>query len=387
MRSIFIALALCATLVATSCSEPDTVEAKQKELADLRSQQEKLSRQITSLEKELADEGVKTDAGTETKGVPVNVMSLASDTFQHYVEVQGKVDSRGNISIQPKVPGVVTDIYVQRGDKVTKGKVLAQLDGALVQRQMDELRTRLDLAKDLYERQSRLREQNIGTEVQFLQTKNQKESLERSMRTLQEQMANYRIVAPSSGTIDNVVPSVGEAVSPGMPIIQIVNFTDAHVEAEIPEAYANSIKKGQLVEIYLPDIDKQVKSKVAIVSQSINPASRSFTVEFAITEKDIQLRPNMLATVKINDYTNADIISVPINVVQRDDKGNYIYVVENSESQMIAKKKYVKTGKSYGAKVEITEGLNADDRIVTTGYQNIVEGQVLKIQNNSTSMR
>jgi RND family efflux transporter MFP subunit len=228
----------------------------------------------------------------------------------------------------------------------------------------------------VYEKQQRLWEQKIGTEIQYLQAKNNKESLERRLATLRQQLAQYRIQAPISGVVDEVMPKVGEAVSPGLPVARIVNPQGLKVVADISEANAAKVNAGDEALISWPDLNQELPARVSVVSRSINPSSRAFPVEFTLTGGDkLSLRPNMIAVVKVKDYTKKNALVVPINVVQKDETGDFVYVAVPEGGQQVVRKKKVQTGLNYAGKMEITTGLQANDNVITAGYQSLNEGQ------------
>jgi RND family efflux transporter MFP subunit len=306
-------------------------------------------------------------------------MPVQPQTFAHYLEVQGKVDFDQNVLVSAKVPGVLTSVRVNRGDRVAKGQVLATIDASILNESVQELRTSLELANTVYEKQKRLWEQKIGTEIQYLTAKNNKESLERRLATLRQQQAQYSIKAPISGIVDEFNPKVGEAVNPAspLPVARIVNMSGTKVIAEVSEAYAAKIKKGDEAKVYLPDTKEELNATVRAVSQAINTSSRSFSIELAINNKSSQasLRPNMIAVVKIKDYAKEDATVVPVNVVQKDESSSFVFVAETAGKDTVVKKKPVTTGMTYDGKIEVLSGLAVNDKIISTGYQSLNEGQ------------
>ena len=372
-KQLFIAL-LSVLVGVTACNQGGG--SKEEQLAALKKQQAETQKQIAELEAQVKASG---KAGPEAKAaaVPVTVQPIEAQTFDHYLEVQGKIDFDQNVTVSAKVPGVLTSVRVQQGERVSKGQVLATIDNSVLETTEQELRTGLELATTIYEKQKRLWDQKIGTEIQFLTAKNNKESLERRLATLREQKAQYAITAPISGVVDEFNPKLGEAVSPGLPVARIVNTSDMEVDAEISEANAGKINKGDEALVYLPDLDQEFPAKVTVVSQTINPMSRAFPVELAIKNASLKgnLRPNMIAIVKVKDYTKPQAMVVPINVVQKDESGDFVYVAAEEGSQKVVRKKKVVTGLSYAGKSEVTKGLAVNDRIITAGYQNLNEGQ------------
>ncbi|MDB5263772.1 MAG: transporter [Adhaeribacter sp.] len=352
---------------------------KEEQLATLKNEQAALEQKITQLETELQAEGkgvVVRQAAT-----PVTVLAIQPQTFRHYLEVQGKVDFDQNVAVSPKVPGVLTSVRVNRGDKVTKGQVLATIDASVLNESVQELRTSLELTKTVYEKQKRLWDQKIGTEIQYLTAKNNKESLERRLATLRQQQNQYLIKAPISGIVDEFNPKVGEAVNPAspLPVARIVNLSGTKVVADISETYAAKINKGDEAKIYLPDLKEEMEATVRAVSQAINTSSRSFSIELTIKNKGGQanLRPNMIAVVKIKDYDKEKATVVPVNVVQKDESSAFVFVAETAGKDTVVKKKLVTTGLTYNGNIEVLSGLAVNDKIISAGYQSLNEGQTI----------
>ncbi|WP_347157354.1 efflux RND transporter periplasmic adaptor subunit [Pontibacter chitinilyticus] len=347
---------------------------KEAQLAQLKEEQADIQSQIAALETELKSEG-KTVA-VEKKTVPVSVTAVAPDTFRHYLQVQGKVDFDQNVLVSAKVPGVLTSVRVERGDKVGKGQTMATIDAMLVEQSIAELQTRLDLARIAYEKQQNLWNQKIGTEMQYLTAKNNKEALERSLATLRQQRDQYNVKAPISGVVDEVIPNTGEAVSPGVGIIRVVNTQGGKIVAEVSEAYLSKINKGDEATVYFPDLDKEVKTTVNVVSQYINPNSRTFTVELRMKNRQqVALRPNLVAVVRIQDYKNENAVVIPVNLVQNNGNAGYVYVAVPDGKRYVARRKQVETGMAYNGKVEVLNGLSPDDKIITSGYLSLNDGQ------------
>lgn len=355
----------------TSCGGDKDKEAQ---LAELREQQVNIESQIAELELQLKAGGKKVN--TPRKTVPVSVVTLQQDTFSHYLEMQGKVDFDQNVLVSARVPGVLTSVRVQPGDRVSKGQTMATIDAQVLEQNIAELRTRLELARIAYQKQKNLWDQKIGTEMQFLTAKNNKEALERSMAALQQQRDQYNIKAPVSGVVDEVIPNAGEAVSPGIGIIRVVNMAGGKIIAQVSEAYQTKISKGDKATVYFPDLDKEVETTVSVVGNFINPTSRTFAVELKLKDaKAVELRPNLVAVVRIQDYKNENTIIVPVNLVQKDEKSEFVYVAKKEGNTYVAAKREIKTGQTYKGETEVLSGLAVNDQIITAGYQNLNEGQ------------
>jgi membrane fusion protein (multidrug efflux system) len=296
--------------------------------------------------------------------------------------VQGRVDFDQNATVGARAAGSLTSIRVERGDRVSKGQVLATIDASILDANAAELRTRMDLAKTVYEKQKSLWDQQIGTEIQYLQAKNNYQALQRNLATLNQQRALYSVVAPFSGTVDEVLPKLGEITSPGAPVVRLTSGTGGKILADVSEAYGNSIKAGDNAVVTIPDLgDEELPATVRVVSRSINATSRTFTVELRLkSAKAANLRPNMVATVRIQNYNATNATVIPVDIVQHDEENSYVYVVAQEAGKAVAKKRVIKTGNTYNGKVEVTSGLTSEDQIISGGYQNLNEGQKVAVQ-------
>lgn len=318
----------------------------------------------------------------ENNVVNVNVEEVTPSTFNHYLNIQGTVESDKTISITPKTTATVEEITVQAGDVVEKGDVLARLDGEVTRTQIEEVKSQLKLAETRYERQKNLREDNIGSEIQLLEIETQVRSLENQLATLQEQYDNYVMRATIGGTVNRVFIKEGENVGPNGPSFQIANAEALKVTAEISESYINRVETTDSVTITLPSIDREITKPIDVVSKVIDPANRTFGIEVYIPNMDGMVRPNMMAKLKVNDYQRNNVLTVPINVVQSTNEGGYIYLAEESESGWVAKQQSVVTGNSYNENIIIEEGLQSGDQIITVGYNNLNDGDQISIQKN-----
>jgi membrane fusion protein (multidrug efflux system) len=373
MKLIYITI-FFAALILGACNK-NANEAKKEELADLRKQRDELDGKIRTIEKELSKSDT-TSKDLKIKGIAVTPVSTA--TFNHYIDVQGKIDSDKNVQVSPEVPGIITKVNVQLGDKVRKGQVLAEIDGSVLAQSIEEVKSQSAFANTMYEKQKGLWDQKVGTEVQYLSAKNNKEALENRLSTLQRQYAMTKIKSPIDGTIDEVRLKQGEAAMPGMPMFRVVNLSEFKVVAEIAEAYFGEIKVGDDVLVNLPDAAQEIKGKVTDKTNVIDAMNRTFKIEVALKGQNLALRPNMIAKIKVNDYTNKSAVVAPVNTIQESETGNYVYLAEKSGAGYKVKKQFVKTGKSYLDKVEIKEGLQNGDLLITSGFQDITTGQQIK---------
>ena len=353
-----------------------TPEAKKAKLEELKSQVVTLQAEIQTLEDELKVEG----GGPSGKLAKVKTGKIENGVFTHYIEVQGKVDSEQNIMISPKTAGTITKVLVKKGDMVKAGQLLVQIDDEIVRKSMDEVKTQLDLATVVYNRQKNLWDQKIGTEMQFLSAKANKEALEKRMATLEDQQDMSKVKAPFSGVADEVIAKEGESAMPGMPLLRLVNPSNNKIVAEFSEAYFTRVNSGNEVMVYFPDQKLEGRSSVRVKSSSINMVNRTFTVEVsAPSVQNLVVRPNMIVEVRVKDYEAKAALSVPLNLLQRDETQEFIYLAVKEGDNWKASKRLVKTGMTYRDKVEILEGLTEGEELITVGYQNLVDGQPLDI--------
>ncbi|MBO2008656.1 efflux RND transporter periplasmic adaptor subunit [Hymenobacter negativus] len=366
---------LATSLFLASCGDGGGKDPK-AELAKLKEQQAATQAKIADLEAKTG-----TPANPATEATPVSVINIAPTAFNSYLQVQGRVDFDQNANVGARAAGTLTSVRIQRGDRVSKGQTLATIDASVLDANIAELRTRMDLAKTIYDKQAGLWKQQIGTEVQYLQAKNNYEALQRNLSTLNQQRALYNVVAPFGGTVDDVMLKLGEAVAPGTPVARLASGTGGKILADISEAYAGSIKPGDKAIVTIPDLgDEEITSTVRTVGQGINATSRTFTVELRLpSNKASQLRPNMVAAVRIQNYGRANATVIPVDLVQRDDQNSYVYVAAQESGKTVAQRRVVTVGQTYNGKVEIASGLKDGDKVISAGYENLNPGQPVKI--------
>ncbi len=345
---------------------------KKAELEKLKKQKSELETKITSMEEELA----KSDTTKKEKSTEVVAMALTPQIFKTYIEIQGRIDADENVALSTEMPGTVTKINVKVGDEVTKGQVLAETDARALQQQMQDLQTNLDLAKQVYDRQKNLWDQKIGTEIQYLQSKTTKESLENKMGSLQEQIRMSKIISPISGTVDGVNIKVGQSVMPGLNSITVINFSNLKVKADVAESYANRVKTGNEVQVLFPDTKDSINSKVSYASRAISSLSRTFNVEVNL-DNTKEYHPNMVAKLRINDFqsTSPEIV-VPVKYIQRGTTDNYVLIAQDGK----AIKKIIKTNREYNGLIEVVDGLNAGDMLITAGYDVLNDGDFITLK-------
>lgn len=359
-----------ALVMLSSCGSKSLDKAAQ--LAALKDQKAKLEAEIATLEKEVGGAD-----GNVQRIKTVGLTEVSTGVFRHYIDLQGRVDAEENVSVTAKMPGTLTRILVKNGDIVKKGQLLAQIDDGVLMKSMAELEHQLATAEDIYNRQKGLWDQKIGTEVQFIQAKSQKEGLERSIATLKENLNQTRIYAPIGGSVDMVQLKTGQAISPGIPLCNIVNLSQLKIVGEVTEAYAAKVRKGDVANVFFPDLNKEISVRVSYVGKTINPNTRTFTVECNMPSGS-DYRANMVAVIKIIDYQNPKAIVVPVNLIQTAEDGEFVMVADKKDGkQATARKVPVKQGSNYSGMVEIASGLKAGDYVISTGFQDVNNGETV----------
>ena len=387
-----ISIALFITVLIASCggSKKDDaagINDKKATLEKLKSAKAKNEAEIAKLQAEL--EKVDSATANAAKIKLVGIAAVTTQDFKHYIDLLGRVDADNISYISPRgMGGQVRAIFVQQGQLVKKGQLLLKLDDAIMRQtvtaakqQMEGTRTQLAYAKNIYQRQQNLWKEGIGTEVQLITAKTNVTSLENQLsaageniKTLQEQLNTANVYSDETGIADIVTVRVGETF-PGMGQIKIVNTSSLKVVTNVPENYITRMHKGSQVQITIPDANKTVNSTIFLISQSVDPNQRGFIAEAKIPYDPI-LKPSQSAVVKILDYAAANVIVIPVNVVQSDETGKYVFVLsKSSNGKTTAHRVIVTLGEVYGESVEIKAGLNAGDQLVTEGFQNLYEGQ------------
>ena len=377
MKKILYLSALSIVLVSCSnTAKKDTIDdlIKSKNIKALNERKTELQADIAKIEATLATLDVKKEEAL------VSVLTIKDTVFNHYLDIQGNVNTKENILVQPEFSGTLMSLTVKAGDHVSKGQILGRIDDAGMSQQLASAQNQYSLAKTTFERQKNLWDKKIGSEIQFLQAQTQMISAQKAVAQINAQLAKTVIRAPFSGTIDEVFAEKGQVVAPSpQGLMRIVNLGNMYVSTAVPETYIGKLKVGDLVDVYLTSLGKTYKGKVRQVGNFINPNNRTFGIEVSVPNPENLLRPNQVAKLKITDYTSKFAIVVPTNVIQEDGKHNqYVYVVEGSNGKTgTAKKVVVAVGKSSDNVTEILSGLSANDIIVTEGVNTISEGMKL----------
>jgi membrane fusion protein (multidrug efflux system) len=374
MKTIILKLATIALLISLFACSSD----KKVQLSKLKDEQASLSEKIKQLEGELKDE--KTDSLNPEKFKFVGLTNVSASEFNHFIRVQGKLDGDQNAAVFAEAPGTVSAKYADVGQKVVKGQILAQIDDKQYRSQLEGLEAQYQFALEMYEKQKRLWDQKIGSEVQYLQSKSTKESLDRQISSLNQQIEKFKIKSPISGTIEECNIKVGGVVTPDprLAAYRVVAFKNLKVSAEVSEAYSAKVQVGDRLIVLFPDINKQVEARVDFVSQYINPVNRTFLIETNITDGIKDLKANMIAIVQINDYHSEKAVQVPMNVIQTDPTGSYVYVIRSKDRYNAAYKQPVVIGNSYNGVAEVMKGLSNGDKVISVGYQELVDGEYVR---------
>ena len=343
-------------------------------LLELNSNKRDLIQQIDSLSSLLKSVELNiSKLDTNKRLTRVTALKSEEKMFQHFIEVQGSVEADQSVELYPESSGNITKIFVREGQSISKGRPLVQIDNSILESSKVELQTQLDLAATTFERQKRLWNQNIGSEIQYLQAKAKKEGLENSLESLKSQAKKLKITAPFSGTVDEVFAKTGGLANPMFPALRLINLDQIHVESEVTETYLKYIKKGTEVELYFPSIDKKINTKVDQVGNYINPNNRSFKVRMNVNNTDGTLKANLLADVKISDFKEVGIV-IPSNLIQKDRMNKtFVYTLVKEDKFFRVKKSYILEKMSYENESFISEGLEADALIVDKGSR-LVKG-------------
>jgi RND family efflux transporter MFP subunit len=314
----------------------------------------------------------------------VTVLEVSPETFIHSFEALGKVEADRSVNLLPEMGGQIKRVLVSEGERVAAGQTLIELDNSVMRSSLDEVKKSLSLATTLFEKQERLWKQGIGSEVQYLQAKTNKESLEQRIQTVQNQLAMTRVKAPFAGTVDEMNAKEGEFAAPGMALGRLISSGKASVTADIPESYANVVGKGQKVDLFFPSINKSLEARVTQVSDYINPDNRTYKV-YVNLPASAEYKPNMLAKVQVRDYEADQALSVPAALVQQDMAGNnYVFVWKLVKDGIgLVEKRAVEVGKNNGERVEIKSGLTLGETLVNKGARTVREGQSVKVMTES----
>lgn len=373
-----LSITLIALLLVACGEEPQVPQ----NLKDLNTEKTALKKQIDSLSKKLQlVESAISDLDTTKRLVVVTTFQPKEEEFKHYIEVQGAVKADQSVELHPEIGGTITRIYAKEGQRVSKGQLLASIDDGGLSSQVAQMETQYALAKTTFERQKRLWDQKIGSEIQFLQAKANMEGLESSVKQMKAQVSKTTVSAPFTGTIDEVFAKVGQLANPQMPFLRIINLKKVYLETEITESFLKDIKKGTDVDITFPSLNKNLTSKISQVGNFINPNNRSFKARIDIINKEGDIKANLLANVKINDF-KANGIIIPSYTIQKDSKGNsFVYTIKDENGKEKVAKTMVTVAKEFDNQSYISEGLTASDKIIDKGAKLVKNDDEVSVAN------
>tara|TARA_R100000322_G_scaffold86252_1_gene53665 strand:- start:2476 stop:3633 length:1158 start_codon:yes stop_codon:yes gene_type:complete len=385
MRSILKLIVLSLIIVSCGGNKNESVdsliaegniEALKEKRSALNEEQRTAAMQVKKIDSVL-------ELKSGNKNLPLVSTIVVKDTlFNHYLELQGSVETKQNIVISPEYNGLLERIYVKEGQRVNKGQLLAKIDDGGISQQLAQMETQLALAKTTFERRQRLWEQNIGSEIEYLQAKAQYEGQQNSVAQMRSQVGKTTIRAPFTGTIEDVIAEQGTVVASGQTqIMRLVSLEDMYIEAEIPEDYLTSVSENTPVTINFPILNKTVDSKVRQASNYISPTNRTFRIEVAVPNKNKSIKPNLTARLEINDYTSEKALLIPLSVISENADGEqYVYIAEGEDTP-VAKRQIIETGRSQGQNIEVLSGLSNGDFVIKEGARTVKEGQELQIKN------
>ncbi len=372
MKKLLILFAVFTVLI-QSCSN-EANENPQNKLVELKKQKDKIDKEIEKLEQKM---GIT----KENKKVPVEVMTISKSKFTKYVNMQSVVYSNKSSNVSPKMTGIVTKINVMPGDYVQKGQILVELDNSMQLRRLEEAKNQFEFIETIYKKQEAIWNKKVGSEIEYLKAKNDFETMKKRISIIEEEIDMLNIKAPYSGIVDNISPKIGEAVSPGMGVAILSSNTDLEVRVEFPENYIGNFKKGDEVLVYFPDIEKDTLTlKISSISQVINTENRTMTAIIKIPSNLKQVLPNMSCVTKFALYSVDEAIIIPINLIQRDNDREFVYLAKKSkDDSYVTEKRIIKTGIDYNDKVEIIFGLKEQDLLITFGANDVSQDAKIEV--------
>jgi len=367
-----VMIPLIALMVACSATTEDARKQKEEELKQYKTELSDLKKKITKLEDEL-------QTGSTEGIIPVVVTPIEKQLFEHFVDVSGQVEADKNIVVSPETSGKIVSIIAKEGDRVQKGQVLARLNTEAIERSIAEVKINLELATTTFKRQTNLWEQNIGSEMEFLKAKSDKESMQQKLEGLQAQLDMAVVKAPINGVVDEIIQKQGEMANPAAPFARLVNIDQVYITADVSETYLQKVHAGEAVSIEFPVISKTIKGSIFRVSSVIDPGTRTFRIRVNLDNGNNEIKPNMLAVLKINTFSAPDAIVVPSILVKKDFTGEFIFTAVKEDNKWVAKKQYIKSGIKDNNQTQVLEGLAAGDQLITKGYAQVVDGSVINL--------
>lgn len=379
------ALSLVLVLLLTACGGPSKndeipqdLDGKKAMLKTKKAELRELEAIVKQLETQIAE--LDSTVGQVSRSLVTTAGILRKD-FTRFVEIQGAVEADQTVKVSSEIGGRLQGFTLKEGDYVKAGQVIGKVDVEQVRKNIAELETRLSLAEDVYERQEKLWKQNIGSEVQYLQAKNNVESLKKSIETVKYQLTKEEIVAPASGYVNMTFAKNGEVVGPGAPIFDIMNLAQVKVVAAVPEIYIQAVSKGEIVNIKFPALDLERKGRVTLIGNQINPQNRTFKIEIALDNAGQKLIPNLMASVQLRDYFSPNVIVLANELIQQDVSGrSFVFITADGTEGKVAKRVFVTIGETYDGETEIMQGLTGDETVVVDGARGLVDGEPIEVE-------
>ena len=379
LNLIVLTMILTGLLVNCGSKDTDSIKGLEKEIAEKENKIDTIKKEIKAIKKKI-NKNTPEDKKKDTR-ILINIKKIKYEIFTHYINQNGSIEAVNSAFVSPELNGQIKKIFVKEGDYVKKGKLLVKLNSSIIEGNIKEIKTALKLAKTIYEKRKGLWKKKIGSEIQYLDAKTSMDSLKNKLETLYSQFEMTKIKAPINGIIETVFPKVGELAIPGAQLIQLVNLDKLYIITDVSERYLPSIKKGDWAKLTFssyPDLTKV--EKVYLTGNSINVKNRTFKVKLLIDNVDGKLKPNNLVLVKLKDFIAKEAIIIPSIIIKRDINGDYVYIVENSNNKMTAKKVYIKIGLSEGGYSMVLKGISIGNSVVTKGYNMVKNGIEVRIQ-------
>ena len=391
MKNIY--LIFLTAIILSACSNKKELSVDEilatSDIAIINSKKVEIDTELEKLTASLNKLNSKLNSLNKDKNTPlITTFKAQEQVFNHYIELQGNVQTKQNVLVYPEMPGILKKVFVKEGQKVAKGQPLAVIDDGGLSKQILILESNEQLAKTTYERQKRLWDQKIGSEMQFLQAKTSYNTQKNSTNQLKQQLGKFTIKAPFTGIIDDVFKEKGTVVAPGQgaEIFRIINLSDMYIETDVPENYITSITKNKSVEVNFPILNETIHSKIRQVGNFINPSNRSFKIEVDVPNLEGKIKPNLTAKLKLNDYTNTNAILIPQSIISENAKGQqFIYIIRDKKENTlaVAERLVIETGKTQGDFIEVTKNLTSDTEIIMEGARSVNSGQVVKVINKN----
>jgi len=372
----FVVFIFVLTFVA--CSQESGKEEIREQMAQYKKEMNELQQKINQLNDQLES---REGEAAGTYKVPVFVKTLQPDTFRHFVNANGSVEAVQDAFISPETNGRITEIYVEEGERVKEGEVMARLNTSVIQSNIEEVKTNLELARKTFQKQKRLWQDSVGSEMQYLEAKNRKENLVNRLETLREQLDMSEIKAPFDGIVEAVNQKDGEMGNPGVRMMHLVNLKKLKIKSELAEQYMAHLQEGDPVRIRFPAYPEMVKTiPITRKGSVIDQGSRTFVVETRIDNYNEKIKPNQICIMEVNDYVNDSALVVPSEVIKQDMQGDYVYILQEDQGSKVAKKIYIETGRTHNNQTVLRQGVEEGDEVIISGYTQVSEGSEVQVK-------